>query len=302
MFKQILVPLDSSKVAEEILPLVKTLAQKLNAQVELFGVVEPEGVRALATSKEGSPLESLEAKAKTMAQAYLQRTAETLHLPPDTITTRVVVAKADAAILKEASSVVDTLIAMSTHGRSGVARWVFGSVTDKVLHSTATPLLLFRSVAEGAAPKETPLTSVIVPLDGSELAESVLPYAEELAKAMDLEIILVRVTSFPVSYASAEGMYVPSQDLLDAIEKEAEDYLAAKVQELGQRGLKKVSSRSLRGNASERIVNLARNTPGSLVALSTHGRSGPARWVFGSVADRVVRHSGGPVLVIAPKA
>jgi nucleotide-binding universal stress UspA family protein len=92
------------------------------------------------------------------------------------------------------------------------------------------------------------------------------------------------------------GFY--SADLLDQLESEAKDYLEGEVKDLKTKGLEDVSSVVHIGYGAEEIITLARNTPDNFIAMCTHGRSGVKRWVFGSVAERVVRHSGDPVLII----
>lgn len=100
----------------------------------------------------------------------------------------------------------------------------------------------------------------------------------------------------PAISADEYGAY--SQELFDQLEAEAKDYLAEKIKEVEQGGLKNVSSVVDRGYGAEEITSLARKTPDNFIAMSTHGRSGVTRWVLGSVTERVVRHSGDPVLII----
>ena len=105
-------------------------------------------------------------------------------------------------IINESSQEADTLIAMSTHGRSGINRWVMGSVTDKVLHGVNEPLLIVRS-QEGNPPASIEANNVILPLDGSALAEQVLPHAVALAKALRATVTLLRTTD--ISYYTQMG-------------------------------------------------------------------------------------------------
>jgi nucleotide-binding universal stress UspA family protein len=188
---------------------------------------------------------------------------------------------------------------MSTHGRSGIARWALGSVTDKVIHTSTSPLLIIRSQEQekasrgSASSAEAKLDTLIVPLDGSPLAEQVLPHTVALAKALALRVLLVRVPFVPIAG------YLPGyKDLPEIEEAQAKEYLYKVSGNLGQQGLPSVEVRLLHGNAAGAIVDLARETPNSLVTMTTHGRSGVGRWVLGSVTGRVVRHSGVPVLVV----
>jgi nucleotide-binding universal stress UspA family protein len=114
---------------------------------------------------------------------------------------------------------------------------------------------------------------------------------------MRLEVIFLRAYALPPAVTGDEyGTY--SQELFDQLETEAKDYLTKKIKEVKQDGLKNVSSVVDLGYGAEEITALARKTPDNFTAMCTHGRSGATRWVLGSVTDRVVRHSSGPVLII----
>jgi nucleotide-binding universal stress UspA family protein len=206
-----------------------------------------------------------------------------------------------SCIVAEADKIAGTLIAMSTHGRSGVGRWLLGSVTDKVLHATESPMLIVRPRDGGKAPAEPRLKTVIVPLDGSSMAEQVLPYLTPLAKALGLTVTLVRVIPPEGLHFGFRGYPVGHYRNI-AIEEEtpkfAADYLHRVSDKLRSDGLASVQESVLRGYPAEVIVDLAKATTDNLVAMTTHGRSGMGRWALGSVADRMVRHSGDPVLVV----
>ena len=105
--------------------------------------------------------------------------------------------KAEQVIIEEAAADKGTLITMATHGRSGIDRWLVGSVAEKVLRGTTNPLLLIRASEEAKTEGQATLKSVVVPLDGSELAECVLPMVVGLAKKLNLEIVLVRAYNIP---------------------------------------------------------------------------------------------------------
>jgi nucleotide-binding universal stress UspA family protein len=201
-----------------------------------------------------------------------------------------------------------TLIAMATHGYSGAQRWLLGSVAEKVLHAMTTPLLLVRPAARETG-GEARLNTVLVPLDGSGLAEKVLPTVTEMATRLRLEVVLVRVVihvyvGAPDAVLPVLGVNIPNQnELWVQASSEASKYLAGKVEQLRVAGLSDVSSVLIDGSAegaAAEIIDLARKTKDNLVAMSTHGRSGVERWVTGSVAERVVRHSSDPVLLIRP--
>jgi nucleotide-binding universal stress UspA family protein len=208
--------------------------------------------------------------------------------------------KAEQAIIERAAIDKGTLVAMATHGRSGINRWLLGSVTEKVLRGTINPLLLIRATDEAKTDGETTVKSLVVPLDGSGLAESVLPTVADLAKKLSLEVVLFRAYNIPYNaYASAEGYAaVDYEELLALMREEAVTYLENKVAVVKKMGVDKVSSVAKEGFAADEIIARGRKTPDNLIAMCTHGRSGVKRWMLGSVTETVVRHSGDPVLVI----
>ena len=130
----------------------------------------------------------------------------------------------------------DTLIAMATHGRSGIDRWLLGSVAEKVLRGTTNPLLLVRATEHGKSDGEKTIKRVIVPLDGSPLAEKVLPHVTALAKEMTFETVLLRAYDLRQVISTFEG-YIPDWNALQKeAMAEAMSYLDGKVRELKAKG------------------------------------------------------------------
>ena len=293
MYNRILVPLDGSQLAEQVLPYVKLLAQGIKCHTELLQVIQyspaPTHPRQIMANLTGE------------AYKYLKKTAASLKGSGLTASSLVHHGDPASDIVAEAESEPGTLIAMATHGSSGLARWMLGSVTDKVLHATTNPLLVVRVEEQEATTTEIELENVIVPLDESPLAEQVLPHAAYLARAMGLRIILLRVTPAAGDYYRTME-YVPGNfgDIAQFIDGQALEYLHQVGQKLRGEGLPQVEERLLHGHPAAAIVDLARETRHSFVAMTTHGRSGIGRWLLGSVADRVVRHSAGPVLMVRP--
>ena len=211
-------------------------------------------------------------------------------------------------IIEEAGKSTDSLIAMTTHGRSGVSPWLMGSVTDTVLHHTKHPMLISRGHHEGEPEIDTNLDTIIVPLDGSPLAEEVLPHVEALAIALDLKVTLLRAAATEEVFSAATGIqrmdgvtgvkYQDFQEIAHVAGTQAKNYLEEKQASLRLQGVATMDHSIIDRSAAQVIVDVAQATPNNLVAMTTHGRSGPARWTMGSVTDRVVRRSGDPVLVI----
>ncbi len=295
MYTRMLIPLDGSKVAEQVLPYARFLAKALGISGELLGVVDPETLVAFSNPAQGRHLDTLVTETMSRTAVYLETTARSFQ--GIQVKCSVEKGKPEDIVIEKAASDKNGLIVMATHGRSGIQRWVLGSVTDKVLHGATNHLLLVRASDQGKTEGDAPLKTVIVPLDGSPLAEQVLPCVVDLAKKMKLEVVLVRAYALPPAI-SAEEYGVYSAELLDHLEAEAGDYLEEKVNKLKQQGIAHVGSVVKTGYGAEEIITLARNTPDNLVAMCTHGRSGLQRWVLGSVTDRVMRHSGDPVLIV----
>ncbi len=297
MYSKILVPLDGSRLSEGILPYARSLAKAFKIPIDLLLVIDPETISAASAPGTDRYFYAAEADMKKNRSEYLDETVHSF-LSSLTVNCSVETGYPAEAIVDKASAHPDTLVAMSTHGRSGVQRWFIGSVADKVLHICTNPLLLVRTVGKEPANEQAGLKTVIVPLDGSPLAELVLPHVTATVKEMDLEVVLVRAYSIATEAYTGEGYMPDIEGLLESLKEEAKDYLEKKVQQLSGDGVKNVSYVLAEGEAAGNIIDLARETPAHLVAMCTHGRSGVGRWVLGSVTDRVVRHCGDPVLVI----
>src|SRR4030095_3463691 len=294
MYTRMLIPLDGSQAAEQVLPYARFVAKALKIPVELLEVVDLEALRLLANPERGRYIDTLSGERMESGKSYLETIARSFQ--GTQITCVVEKGKAEDVIIERAATDKNTLIVLATHGRSGIQRWVLGSVADKVLHGSTNHLFLIPANDHVEAGGEAPLKKVIVALDGSPLAETVLPYVVDLAKKMRLEVVFMRSYALPTSTAAEYETH--SDELISQIEAEAQDYLAEKIKEAKAKGLENVSSVVNIGYGAEEIITLARKTPDNFIAMCTHGRSGVKRFVLGSVTDRVVRHSGDPVLII----
>jgi nucleotide-binding universal stress UspA family protein len=287
IYKNILVPLDGSKLAEAVLPYAGFLAGAMQLPVHLIHVNDPETV-----------FPSLH---PTRAADYLNQAAASF-LSGLTVSCALETGAAAEVILDAASLDSGILIAMATHGQTGGQRWLLGRVAQKVLQVAKNPLLLIRP-QDGAPPNhDVRLDSIIVPLDGSRLAEQIFPHVIYFATKLELQVVLIRTYTLPTaSYFLAAHVSPPDMtELREKTRKEITDYLKAKVVELSAGGLHKIAFVVAEGTGPQEIIELARKTPRNIVAMSTHGRSGMGRWVLGSVTDRVVSNCGDPVLIIRP--
>jgi nucleotide-binding universal stress UspA family protein len=297
MYAKILVPLDGSKTAENVVPLARSFARGLQIPVELLGVVDIAEMARHGPPSQASMIRSIVDDATRRFDDYLERVAKNFLGGKVQCTVR----KGNAAeAIIESAAEKQTLIAMATHGRSGLDRWLLGSVAEKVLRGASNPMLVVRAKREKNPGWEmATLKRVIVPLDGSELSERILPHVEALAKHLDLEVMLLGVYGGRLRAGASDGFH--SMDaFIVSIRNETEIYLAAKTEEMKQRGLNKVSFAAKQGLEADEIIATARETLDTLIAMCTHGRTGVQRWMLGSVTETVVRHSDDPVLVVRP--
>jgi nucleotide-binding universal stress UspA family protein len=299
MYRKILVPLDGSPSAENVLPYARALAKRSALPVDLLEVVDFTELARSVSAADGLFLDRLAKDEARGSGVYLTGISQSF----SGIAARCLVKQGRAAdiIVEIAAAEKDTLIMMATHGRSGLNRFFLGSVTEKVLRATSSPLLVVRAKEKAVAGGEAIFKSLVVPLDGSELAESVMPSVVALAKQLDLEVILFRAYAVPYgAYSTGEGFYDPVnlEAFLARLRQETIDYLEGKTAELKRQGLAQVSYVAKEGMSADEIIKFARATPDNLIAMCSHGYSGVKRWVLGSVTETVVRHSGDPVLVL----
>lgn len=139
---------------------------------------------------------------------------------------------------------------------------------------------------------------ILVPLDGSPLAEAVLPHAEALAKSEHAEIIILRVPNAPVSEFLSRDPMIAEMIHAD-MEKESEEYVHNKVAALEKENIK-VTGITKAGPVPDTILNVVDETHADIIAMSTHGRTGISRWLMGSVADKIIHHAHIPVMLIHP--
>ena len=297
MFTKILIPLDGSKTAETVLPYAHFLAASLKTPVELLSVVDVAEIASHVPADRARHLDTLIDEGMRHSEAYLKSVAATL--AGVSVSCTVENGRAEDVIVERAAADKNTLITMATHGRSGLNRWLLGSIAEKVLRGAGNPLLLLRAREEERTHDQARINSVAVPLDGSELAESVLPTVIDLARRLDLEIILFRAYNIPYySYSGADAYAINLDELLAEAKQDVSEYLDKKATEIKKSGIEKVSYVVREGFTADEIISFAKTKPATLIAMCTHGRSGVKRWVLGSITETVVRHSDDPILVV----
>lgn len=295
MYKRILVPLDGSKLAEQVIPYVHLFQRRLGSRIELLQVIEnppPE----LQDSGYQAYLDSLASARRADAEKYLGELAETMREGGTPVSWNVRQGDPPSVIRTEAEAEPATLVAMGTHGRSGHTRWWLGSTTDKVIHATSSPLLIVRSREEEVIKPRVRMTDCTVPLDGSSLAEQVLPHVVSLASALSLKVLLVRV----IPEVDSHYWELFPEAYQEDREGEATQYIEGVAASLRARGLPEVETRLLHGHPASTLADFVGDLPHNLTAMTTHGlgSSGLYRWTVGTVAQRVVGNSREPVLVV----
>ncbi len=300
MYNKILVPLDGSELAECVLPHVEAMAASNKVAVTFLYVIQPLDV---PLTKPDFKLR-IEAEAKAAANDYLKRLTGKLSYGGS--------AQGEVILGKVAENIVDyaaknkmDLIIMATHGRSGISRWVSGSVAEKVLHTSKVPIWLIRAAAPKVDYKKGRKIAMLVPLDGSELAEKVLSHVNKLAKQFDpqlVEITLLRACElfFP-PYTYPPPTPLKWEEYLEYETKRCKEicqtYLAKVEEKLKKEGLH-VRSEIPTGTPADAIVDYANKSAFDLIVMATHGRTGLSRWALGSVADRVLKATNSPVFLI----
>ena len=292
MLKTILLPLDGSPLAERALTYATVLARRSEATIALV-----EAVRARTLP--GIDPSDAQVELTGQAEAYLQSVAERLSADGTEAEVHVCYDEPVRAILGTAERQRADLIVMSTHGRGGLSRMLYGSVADQILRRARIPVLLVPSIVDHAWPTEGPL-SLLVPLDGSELATEALHSADLLTEAFGARLTLLRVVQ-PVPYPLyGEGYaYVPYDE--DAEVAEAQRYLADQAARLAERSVGVTTDVTV-GDPARVIGEVARERNVDVVVMATHGHGGLSRVILGSVATATLRHTTAPLLLVRPAA
>ena len=325
MYKNILVPLDGSELAERTLPMAIETASRFEAGLTLIAVV-PEGdagaeavrsrlVSALPTERPTISLDYAEdtgpkydpGVASENAQRYLDKLVRSM--PANGSTPKAVVSVGDAAeeIVGAARRENADLIMISTRGRSGLVRGLLGSVTDRVLQTSDVPVLIVRAESAPESGNETvSIDSIICPVDGSERSESGVSHASAFARSFDSKVVIMHsvggsadamVFAFMPEALSAGMSSDQMQTASNREIEEAQFYVDKISAQLKSDGIQ-TETRVQRGGAREQILSLTEQLNAGMIVMNTRGNTGARRWALGSVADGVIRTAPVPTLVI----
>lgn len=298
MYEHILVPVDGSHESEAALGYVELLAAHQPSEVTVFQVADLD--LDMADPKHQAFLHRMEAGAQEQARHYVNYVVTVLQEEGVTAHGAVALGRPADLILARVAEDKSDLVVMMSRGRSGLDRFRHGSVAWELRHRLTVPMLVapagphaFTVQPWGAKPV---ITDILVPLDGSALAEQALPHAQALAAQLDADVHLLRVVTRPAAVAmdpAGIGYYFEIEHELVA---DAEQYLREKAGELGPAIQTEV--RVVRGLPGQSILSYAEQLEHPMVCMTTHGRTGLGRVVLGSVAEKVAQESGVPVFLV----
>jgi nucleotide-binding universal stress UspA family protein len=288
MLRRILVPLDGSPFANAALPPAAALARRTGAQLRLLHVVEVPAALAYPEYR---------AEDRAWAEQYLAELATAEAPAGVAVSTSVREGRILEQIQKELADWKADLMVMTTHGRGGVSRLWMGSVADRCVRSSAVPVLLVRPNEKVSLP--TPSFApvrVIVPLDGSAIAESALPHATALAKAFGARLVLLQGLAH---FGALDGAHLSlNPTRIERERTESEAYLEERAEAARRAGVEVELMVVTEPGLAEAI---AARAPDEVIVMTTNGKGGLDRAVFGSVADKVVRSATCPVMVVRPE-
>jgi len=300
MFQRILIPLDGSPRAELILSRVDHLWRGESSELVLVHSVSDYGL--LNGRYNTAP--SLEHR-RDEAESYLRGVARRYTDVGARVHTRVLEGSPAGAILDAARREEATMIAMTTHGRTGILRWLMGGVADQVLRATDVPVLLLRAVhpmdpppPESEPPRATPFRRILIATDGSATSMAVVDPVMQVAAQFDSEIIALHVwDSYVLDGSPLLGMEAGMMPPPEAPLASEDEATARVARQLAASGLK-VTRVTRYGEPASEILDHSFEHHVDLIALATHDRWELSRWMTGSVAERVLRSAGVPLLVV----
>lgn len=302
MLRTLLVPLDGSALAERALPTAMDLARRTGGEVHLVRAHAPLAIVG-ATSEGIVTQDMLKADdlLRERARAYLDGIATTTAAEWGV---RVVPHAGDGSasgyITEVADQVLADLIVMTTHGQGGFAPGWLGSVADAVIRHSHRPVLALPESEEGAGAPFAPRT-VLITLDGSALSSRIVPPAKDLALAFGARIALVRVVApyVPLDAFAALTAERPDPFSIDPDAQAAKAELDKVVASLEKDGVHATATVLEELSPTRTLLAHVKASDPDCIAIATQGR-GISRIFVGSVADKLIRNAGRPVLVLRP--
>ena len=313
MFKKMLVPLDGSVEAETVLPYVRDLACRFGSEVLILSVGmgnKRRRVNQLLDDYVHHAVEHLNSHEISCKAVLLYSDSTEDEITCAEITGSEPAVKATGAVAYggPADNILEytrkhhvNLVVMATHGHSGLRRWWLGSVFEKVVSQSTVPILGIHSkqVKEIGRDSTVAFHRILAPLDGSDTGEAALHDAEAVALKTGASMVLLHV--IPEPHMIEARMLGPEfAQIVNAMHEAGEKYLDRVNKRLTEKGIE-VTLKIMTGDPAARIVDEAKREKAELIAMSTHGRSGFARWELGSVADKILHESRTPLWLVRPK-
>ena len=299
--RSILVPLDGGAFAEQALARAVDLARRSGAILQVALVHQPLPGFALGVEMPAPNLE-FEEDVRRREQAYLDLIVNRLVGEEKVRATSVLL---EGLVAQEIESHVQAtaadLVIISTHGRSGMGRFWLGSVTDQLMQRLEVPVIAVRPGPTGQAPPVR-AQRILVALDGSPFAETILEEALNFGRIYRAEYDLVSVVEPPVPLMDlAPGVAMDTVEIELRLVQRAERYLARVVANLCREGQIARAHVVKGARVHQTLLDQADRLGVDLIAIATHGLGGLKRLALGSVTDKVVRESTQPVLILRPK-
>jgi nucleotide-binding universal stress UspA family protein len=302
MYRSILVPLDGSPFSEYALPMARSLALQSGAALHLALVHVP----VTRVYVETGPIvdDVLDAETRARQAEYLRRVSEHLRADGEIEATATILdGPVVEALVDEATRHSCDLIVMTTHGRGGFQRLWLGSVADSLVHHSTLPIILLRpQEGQPALDAQPQINRILIPLDGSPLAEEILTPALELARITHVPCTLLQVVEPWMLLDAVSLRHVPAPDhpIPQQRKQEAQTYLEQIAARPEATGLTVETHVVVDERVAPAILAEAQQSETDLIAMATHGRSGLARFRVGSIADKVLRGADHAVLLLRP--
>lgn len=286
MYEDILVPVDGSEGAIEILHHTAAQAEYWDATVHLLYVADTS--RDSVTVVDASVVDAL----VTEGESIVEDAASTLRSHGVAYETDVVQGTPAPTIIEYAQRYQHDLVVLPTHGRTGLSRHFVGSVTEKVVRLSPTPVLTARMQPDEEL--RFPYASILIPTDGSPGAEAGAEHGLRLAAALDGAVHALGVTE--TASLGPDVRSVLSDTALEAAAAEAVDDILDRAE---QRGISNTTRHVVQGNPADEIRETIAENHIDVVTMGTTGRRGVERILLGSVAERTVRSAPVPVITVA---
>lgn len=301
MFKKILLPLDGSELAERAIEPALMLAKQVNGKVILLQAPVMDLVVSHPVAGGYGVLlpEQSSEQAFEEANQYLDQVQNKYRHPEVTLMKLVLEGDPASLIVDTAIAEKADLIVMSTHGRSGLDRFIMGSVTEKVLQKAPCPVLALRS--------GEPIQRVLITLDGSGMAESAVQPGLDLARGLGAQPTILRVDNQEAYLDQRElneiNQLEPglAEQVMEGFYNRIPDYVKRIVAEYEQEE-GEIETAVAEGDPADYILRVAADKNSDVIVMATHGRTGLRRWLYGSTTHKVMRAANRSMLIVRPPA